>query len=125
LVLIEVDLRAFSLNQTYSWGRVYKAGKSYKANFYMNKKGKEFKTALYRAAKKQYNGDVLTTPIKMFVRCEYKYKYGKDVDNSLKLILDALQGVVYEDDNQVEKLLVEKQEGCEEDKIIIKIKEMI
>lgn len=43
-----------------------------------------------------------------------------DIDNYAKGILDALNGVVYEDDNQIIKLIVEKQYG-DEDKAIIEI----
>ncbi len=41
---------------------------------------------------------------------------GLDVDNMLKPILDALNGVVYEDDGDVSQVLEERRslrEGCE------------
>jgi len=38
----------------------------------------------------------------------YYLKRDRDIDGSLKLLLDSLQGIVYENDSQVVKLIVEK-----------------
>ena len=43
-----------------------------------------------------------------------------DVDNIAKSILDALNGFVFKDDNQVSKISVEKRYALEE-KIIVKV----
>ncbi len=45
-----------------------------------------------------------------------------DIDNIAKIILDALNGIVFVDDNQVTKILVEKQ-FAKEEKVYVKIEE--
>lgn len=42
----------------------------------------------------------------------------RDVDNYLKVILDAIQGIVYENDNQVQELTIRKQIGVNEGAVI-------
>lgn len=45
-----------------------------------------------------------------------------DIDNIVKIVLDALNKIAFKDDNQITKLDVEKLYG-EEEKIIVKIEE--
>lgn len=45
-----------------------------------------------------------------------------DIDNIVKVILDALNTIAFKDDNQVTKLEIEKVYG-EEEKVIVKIEE--
>ena len=89
----------------------------------MNSKAKNFKSTLSMEARKQWGKEVLKGPLTMYVGMEYKGNYGVDVDNSQKLILDSLIGIVYDDDVQVTELHVKKKEGCKENKIKIGIKE--
>lgn len=50
------------------------------------------------------------------------YTKKPDIDNISKIILDALNGVAYKDDNQVAELRVYKKYGYE-NKIIVKLEE--
>lgn len=53
-----------------------------------------------------------------------KKNYG-DVDNYLKAILDSLIGVVYDDDKQVRKLVVERVfDKQEQEKVILTVKSL-
>ena len=45
-----------------------------------------------------------------------------DIDNVVKIVLDALNKIAFKDDNQITKLYVEKIYGLEE-KIVIRIEE--
>jgi len=45
-----------------------------------------------------------------------------DIDNIVKIILDALNKMAFKDDNQITKLEIEKAYG-EEEKIVVKIEE--
>jgi Holliday junction resolvase RusA-like endonuclease len=54
---------------------------------------------------------------------EFGYLHKPDTDNIAKAVLDALNKVVYKDDNQVANLLVIKKYGAT-DKVEIEIKEL-
>ena len=48
------------------------------------------------------------------------YKRERDIDGSLKLLLDALQGICYDNDSQVKRLIIAKEKGKEENiKVVI------
>jgi len=73
-------------------------------------------TAIYRPPKstsKKKLQELMGTP----------YTKKPDVDNVAKSILDALNGLAYKDDNQVSKLIVDKQYGIE-NKIIVELEEI-
>lgn len=80
-------------------------------------------------------------PIKAEIQVEYKpsktaskqmffytknnpYVNRPDVDNIAKIILDAFNGVVYQDDSQITDLHITKQYG-EEDRIVIYLEELM
>ncbi len=54
---------------------------------------------------------------------EQGYMHKPDIDNIAKIILDALNGLAYKDDNQVADLFVTKEYG-EENKIIVILEEL-
>ena len=62
--------------------------------------------------------------VKEIMSGKIKFTKNVDVDNLAKAIMDAINGVAYEDDRQVIELNVRKQYG-EKDAIHIKIKEVI
>ena len=75
---------------------------------YMSKEGKQLKEDYQWQIKSQYHGEVLTSDLKMTVELWFGTKRKHDVDNYNKLILDALSGLVYEDDKQIIELTVRK-----------------
>lgn len=88
---------------------------------YMTKEGKELKEQYQLEARKQYKGKVMLADYDMEIILFFKDKRRRDVDNYNKLVLDALEGVVYEDDKQVKRLTVEKRISVEDPRIEIKI----
>jgi crossover junction endodeoxyribonuclease RusA len=48
-----------------------------------------------------------------------------DLDNVLKVSLDGLKGVVYVDDKQIKRLLVEYGEPCERGALVIEVEEFV
>lgn len=48
------------------------------------------------------------------------YLHKPDCDNIIKIILDALNGIAFKDDNQVSELQIEKRYG-QEDKVEVEI----
>lgn len=54
---------------------------------------------------------------------EQGYMHKPDIDNIAKIILDALNGLAYKDDNQVTTLLLFKQYGTA-DKVVVEVEEI-
>lgn len=73
--------------------------------------------------------DVVYKPAKTASRKSILMVNGKsctkkpDLDNIVKSILDALNGIAYEDDSQVSELIAKKRYG-DEDRITIKLEEI-
>lgn len=72
----------------------------------MTKKGKDWKEAFAIATRNVVRGRMLEGTIKCEV--EIGYKHNRDIDGSLKAILDAMQGVAYENDSQIVDLHIIK-----------------
>ena len=88
---------------------------------YMIKEGKELKELYQSEARKQYKGKVMSADCDMEMTLFFKDKRRRDVDNYNKLVLDALEGIVYEDDKQIQKLTVIKNYSKENPRIEINI----
>jgi len=88
---------------------------------YMTKRGKELKALYQSEAKKQYKKKIVSTDCALEVTLFFKDKRRRDVDNFNKIILDALEGVVYEDDKQIQKLTITKDYSKENPRVEIKI----
>lgn len=59
-----------------------------------------------------------TTPVKVTIHCHYKDKRRRDLDNVLKLILDAFNKILYVDDSLIYELHVYKHLGSVEETIV-------
>ena len=88
---------------------------------YMTEKGKEMKDYYQKTAKKQFKGNISLDICEVTVHLFFKDKRKHDVDNFNKLILDSLQGIIYEDDNQIKKLTVDKEIDKDNPRIEIEI----
>lgn len=87
----------------------------------MTREGKNLKELYQSEARKQHKGKVMSADCDMEIILFFKDKRRRDVDNYNKLVLDSLEGVVYEDDKQIQKLTVEKRISAEDPRIEIKI----
>lgn len=89
---------------------------------YVTQNGKTFKNVLGNIAKIQmnrYNIDILRGQLEVEIDVTFTSR-NRDIDNITKPILDSLQGIVYKNDNQIYRLLINKNIGKSES-LVIKI----
>ena len=91
----------------------------------MTKQGKEMKEYYRSEAKKQYKGKVISEGCHMEITLFFKDRRARDVDNYNKLVLDALEGIVYEDDKQIQRLTVEKKLSLTDPRVEIIIQPLV
>jgi len=103
LSLVYIDYRGpiVSTNAAYRGGR---------GRFWMTEAGKNFKEFVAFEAKKAMRGkDRLNAPIAVSVLIDFWFaRTNSDIDGPVKLVLDSLNGIVWEDDKQVVELSVGK-----------------
>lgn len=75
------------------------------AQMYLTAEAKAFKEEVGWLAKKLKCTD---KPVKLEIWFYHKNKRRKDIDGSIKILMDSLNGYAYEDDSQVEELVVHK-----------------
>lgn len=61
--------------------------------------------------------------VKVWVRVKFGRK-GRDIANVLKPLLDALTGVLYNDDSQIDVCTVERIQSRKEEELIIEVEEI-
>jgi Holliday junction resolvase RusA-like endonuclease len=71
---------------------------------YMTAEGKALKTAYQWEAKSQWGKRPLSGDVMMSINFYFKTLHKRDLDNQNKLVLDALTGIVYNDDAQIHDL---------------------
>ena len=91
---------------------------------YMTKKGKDLK--------EQYQWEMTASkikctnkPVELTIDLYFNDKRKRDVDNFNKLILDAGNGILWDDDNQIQSLTVNKHYDKDTPRIEIKYKELL
>jgi Holliday junction resolvase RusA-like endonuclease len=52
--------------------------------------------------KKHWKGQPLTVPVQLEARCYFPDRRKRDAGNLSKMVLDAMSGIVFDDDSQVE-----------------------
>jgi Holliday junction resolvase RusA-like endonuclease len=67
----------------------------------MTAEGKALKEAYQWEARAQYRGEPLAKPLKLTVALFFGDRRRRDWDNYHKLSMDALTGIVWEDDSQI------------------------
>jgi len=87
---------------------------------YLTKAGKDYKTALSKIANEHFNTP-LTGNVIMRIDLMFPDKRRRDVDNYNKIILDALEGIAYLDDKQVQCLVVQKWMETKQGAIIVEV----
>lgn len=75
---------------------------------YMTKEGKDTKLGYQYEIKNQYKGKPLLEPISVIVELFFKNESRRDLDNFNKLVLDAGSGLLWDDDSQIQELIIRK-----------------
>ena len=107
--MIELPIMACSVNKYYrSWqGRVL-----------ISKDGREFKKEVDLLLN---NYEKILGKIKLTLILHFKDKRKRDLDNYNKVLIDCLKNKLFEDDDQIYQLYMEKHIGCGFNKISIDI----
>ena len=107
--MINIPIMACSVNKYYrSWqGRVL-----------ISKDGREFKKEIDTYL---YNQPKILGKIKLNLILHFKDKRKRDVDNYAKVLIDCLKNKLFEDDDQIYQLFMEKHIGCGYNKICIQV----
>ena len=86
------------------------------AMMYTSKKYKEWKEEFQKEVKQiMYTNKYKKTDseIDINIKFEYKTKRKVDVDAGIKALFDSLEGIVFENDFQIQKMTVEKNIGTD------------
>lgn len=93
-------------------------------NRYLSAKGKALKEDYQWQAKKQWRSKPLQCPITVVIDTYHDNHRKNDWDNFHKLSMDALTGIAYVDDSQIEQAIVSKHYDKENPRIEIEIIEI-
>lgn len=105
-----------------STGHIYKSmcrGKF--ASVYMTKAGKDLKESYQWQLKSQYKKKPLTGDIDMRVELFFGDERKRDIDNFNKILLDSMSGIIFEDDSQIQSLLIIKNKDKKNPRIELQI----
>ena len=101
-----------------STNNIYRHGRGIS---YMTKEGKALKTSYQWEAKAQWRGKPRSDELEVWITLFFGTKRKSDWDNFHKLSMDALTGIVWEDDSQIIYAHVEKQYDKRNPRIEIEI----
>ena len=107
--MIELPIMACSVNKYY---------RSWKGRVLISKDGKEFKKELELYLT---NYEKILGKIKLNIILHFKDKRKRDVDNYAKVLIDCLKNKLFEDDDQIYQLYMEKHIGTGYNQISIEI----
>mgnify|MGYP001258758510 CR=1 FL=1 len=110
--MIELPLMACSVNKYY---------RSWKGRVLISKDGREFKKEVDLLLN---NYEKIKGKIKLSLILYFKDKRKRDLDNYNKVLIDCLKNKLFEDDDQIYKLYMEKHIGCGFNKICIIIESL-
>lgn len=88
---------------------------------YMTTKGKELKEDYQWQIKSQYRGNPMKGDIDLRVELFFADNRKRDIDNYNKILLDAFMGLLWEDDSQIQSLLIIKNKDLKNPRIEIQI----
>jgi len=86
---------------------------------YMTAKGKALKEDYQWQIKSQYKGKPLKRDIDLKIELFFGDNRKRDIDNYNKILLDAFSGILYEDDSQIQSLLIVKNKDIKNPRIEI------
>lgn len=113
MIIIKIPLRPISTNQLH---RMSKSGHIYKI-----KEAKEWSELAKKFIQEQFTEPVIESNVEITLKICLTGDKPIDLDNCLKLCIDALQGVVIKNDKQIEAITAVRKMNSELDKIVISI----
>ena len=84
---------------------------------YMTQKGKDLKESYQWQIKSQYKGKPIKSDIDLRVELFFGDNRRRDIDNYNKILLDAFTGILWEDDSQIQSLLIIKNKDLKNPRI--------
>lgn len=115
--MIKLTLKTLplSINQTYKRG---------KNSFYKSREAKDAQEAMGWEARSQYRGKPLIGPLKLQIGFWWPDRRKHDLDNGLKLLLDSMTGILWDDDSQIREMGLSKATDKENPRIEIEVVEL-
>ena len=92
-------------------------------HMYLNDKGQSVKDKYTWMVKSEWSKETTEEEIELDLRLYFDNKRKHDIDNYNKLALDILEGHVYENDSQIQKMTIEKFYDKKNPRIEIDVKE--
>jgi Holliday junction resolvase RusA-like endonuclease len=92
---------------------------------YKTLKARQYIDLVHQTIKEQNeNIEILNCNVKVTIIMYQNDKRKRDIDNVLKILLDAMNGIIYIDDSQIIELNINKVCNAENNKIEIEITEL-
>jgi crossover junction endodeoxyribonuclease RusA len=91
------------------------------ATMYMSASGKALKEDYQWQLKSQYKKKPITGDIDMRVELFFGDERKRDIDNYNKILLDSMSGIIFEDDSQIQSLLIIKNKDKKNPRIEIQL----
>lgn len=110
------------LGEPKSTGAIYKITcRGRFGTYYVSQEGKAVKASYLKQVAEQWKQEKILEPVSITIDLYFGTKRQCDIDNFHKLSLDSLTGTVWEDDSQIQKMIVEKHYDKENPRIEIVI----
>ena len=87
----------------------------------LSKRYREAKIALAAEIAGEWTTAPLSTPVELNIKQYFGDKRRRDIDAHLKILLDAMEGIVYDNDNQIFEMHVTKNYDKENPRVEITI----
>lgn len=87
----------------------------------MRAEARHLKASYIEQVQQQYHGDIITSPLSVAIVLYFCDLRKRDRDNRHKLSMDAMEGIVFENDVQIQKATVAKYIDRENPRIEIVI----
>lgn len=115
--------RKMAMNQIYLETRVPSVNHYWKSNGrhrYISQEGRTFKQQVAQQAKHN-NCQLLEGDVEVVINWFKKGRQRGDLDNILKVIMDSLSGICYQDDKQVKSIIAKMWEKTGNDGVEIQV----
>jgi len=109
---IVLNLKAISYNIYY---------RIFRGRYIISPQGRHFRETVRRIIE---GSSKIEGKVHLTIEFRFKDRRLRDLDNLTKSILDACKGYLFDDDSQIYELHTKKVTGCDNDQILINIKQI-